>query len=63
MKFGDIKNLEVAELKKKLQLEKETLFMNKMKHSLGQLENPLTIRGLRRKVAWYETALSQKKQK
>lgn len=61
MKFKDIKNLEIPELLKKIKKEKEDLFNNKMKHSLGQLENPLVIRKIRKAVAKLKTAITIKK--
>lgn len=61
MKFEDIKNLEIVELAKKLKKEKEDLFNNKMKHSLGQLENPLVIRKIRKSIAKIKTAITAKK--
>ncbi|MBE8221670.1 MAG: 50S ribosomal protein L29 [Bdellovibrionales bacterium] len=61
MKFEDIKNLEIVELVQKIKKEKEDLFNNKMKHSLGQLENPLVIRKIRKGIAKLKTAIAAKK--
>lgn len=60
MKFEDIKNLDIIELLKKIKKEKEDLFNSKMKHSLGQLENPLVIRKIRRGIAKLKTAITNK---
>ena len=57
MKFADIKSLTKAELEKKVFLSQKDLFELKMKHSLGQLQNPLEIRKIRRDVARLKTAL------
>ncbi|MBE8163186.1 MAG: 50S ribosomal protein L29 [Bdellovibrionaceae bacterium] len=61
MKFKDIKNLDIVELVQKIKKEKEDLFNNKMKHSLGQLENPLVIRKIRKSIAKLKTAITAKK--
>ena len=60
MKFNEIKGLSADELRKKLAQAKEDLFNSRMKNTLGQLGNPMTIRGLRRDVARIETALKMK---
>ncbi|MGE0634327.1 MAG: 50S ribosomal protein L29 [Pseudobdellovibrionaceae bacterium] len=48
---------ELVKRKKELKME---LFTAQMKNSLGQLNNPLEIRKMRRELAQVETALSQK---
>ncbi len=60
MKFSDIKDLTVEELRKRYEVSKRDLFEMRMKHSLGQLANPLEIRHLRRSIAKVDTALKQK---
>ncbi|MCB0413599.1 MAG: 50S ribosomal protein L29 [Bdellovibrionales bacterium] len=60
MKFVDIKNMTFEELVRKKKSMKEDLFEVKMKHSLGQLNNPLEIRAKRRDIARVNTALHQK---
>lgn len=60
MKYTEIKDLSVAELKKKKAGLTDELFTSSMKNSLGQLGNPLEIRKLRRDVARVNTALVQK---
>ena len=60
MKFADIKDLSSVDLNKKIREVKEKLFEAKMKNSMGQLTNPLTIRGMRREVATLKTALTSK---
>lgn len=61
VKFEDIKNLEIVELVQKIKKAKEDLFNNKMKQSLGQLENPLVIRTIRKSIAKLKTAITAKK--
>lgn len=60
MKFAEIKDLTVDELRKKEKSMREELFQTQMKHSLGQVTNPLIIRTLRRDIARVKTALSAK---
>ena len=60
MKFEEIKDLTVVELRKKLTQIKTDGFNIKMKHSLGQVSNPLEIRHLRKDIARINTALTQK---
>jgi large subunit ribosomal protein L29 len=60
MKYKEINDLDVIELKKRKGKVVEELFQIKMKNQLGQLANPLQIRLLRREVAKIQTALSHK---
>ena len=60
MKFADIRDLTVEELRKREKTMSVDLFDLKMKHSLGQVGNPLQIRDLRRDVSRVKTALSVK---
>lgn len=60
MKYVEIKDLTVEELRKRLGTLKGDLFEAKMKHSLGQLNNPLLVRQARRDVARVQTALNEK---
>lgn len=60
MKFTEIKDLTTDELVKRKAKVAEELFVSKMKHSLGQLGNPLEIRAMRRDVARLNTALASK---
>ncbi len=57
MKFSEIKGLSVNELiKKRVALSKD-LFDAKMRHSIGQLPNPIEIRNLRKDIARINTAI------
>ena len=60
MKFKDVMGLSPEEKKRKLIDLRKELFDAKMKNTLGQLGNTLSIRNLRRDVARIKTALSQK---
>ena len=60
MKFTDIKDLTVEELRKRQKDMKDELFEMKMKHTLGQVANPLQIRFLRKDISRVNTALQAK---
>ncbi|MCB0421811.1 MAG: 50S ribosomal protein L29 [Bdellovibrionales bacterium] len=60
MKYNDIKDLTVDELRKRQKSSREELFELKMKHSLGQVANPLQIRYVRKDIARIKTALQAK---
>lgn len=60
MKFSDIKDLSVAELKKKRAGLSEELFQARIKNSIGQLSNPIEVRNLRRDIAKINTAIVKK---
>ncbi len=61
MKYEEVKDLSLKDLVKKkngLRIEMATA---KMKNSLGQVSNPLSIRGMRKDLARIEMALTHKK--
>ncbi|MNY78960.1 50S ribosomal protein L29 [compost metagenome] len=60
MKFQEIKDLSVVELKKKRAVLSEELFQARIKNSIGQLSNPIEIRNLRRNIAKINTAIVKK---
>ncbi|MBK8203725.1 MAG: 50S ribosomal protein L29 [Bdellovibrionales bacterium] len=60
MKFADIRDLTVEELRKRLGQMRDEHFSLKMKHSLGQVASPVSIRVLRRDIARVQTALNIK---
>jgi len=60
MKFTDIKELTSTELRKRVVQLREELFESRMKHTLGQLGNPIEIRDKRRDLARLKTALHMK---
>lgn len=61
MKFTEIKDMSLPELKKKRATLSEQLFEARMKNSIGQLSNPVQIRQLRRDIARINTAIVEKK--
>lgn len=60
MKFTEVKDLSVVELKKKRAVLSEELFQARIKNSIGQLSNPVEIRHLRRGIAKINTAIVKK---
>ena len=60
MKYEEIKDLTSAELRKRIVGVRDELFEARMKHSLGQLANPLDIRSKRKDMARLNTALQTK---
>jgi large subunit ribosomal protein L29 len=60
MKFDEMKDLTVEELRKRHKQMREEIFEMKMKHSLGQVGNPIGIRHMRRDMARVLTALNMK---
>jgi large subunit ribosomal protein L29 len=60
MKFTEIRDLTVEELRKRQKTMSEEMFELKMKHTLGQISNPLQIRQIRRDLARVKTALTAK---
>jgi large subunit ribosomal protein L29 len=60
MKFQEIKDLSVVDLKKKRAALSEELFQARIKNSIGQLSNPIEIRNLRRDIAKINTAIVKK---
>jgi len=61
MKVAEIRELSVEELLKKIHTTKQDLSELKFKHSLNQLENPMTIRTLRREIAQMNTIVTEKR--
>ena len=59
MKYSDIENSTVGDLKKKYQVLTADLFSMKMKNKLGQLSNPLSIRFIRKDIARIKTVLTK----
>ena len=55
-----IKDLNVADLKAKIQEDRLRLKKLEFAHAISPLENPMNIRGLRRDVARLQTELKKK---
>jgi len=60
MKFDEIRDLTVDELRKRSKQLREELFEMKMKHSLGQIASPIEIRKKRKDLARVITATNAK---
>ena len=60
MKFEEVKELTSLELRKRVVQLRGELFEARMKHTLGQLGNPLEIRVKRKDLARLKTALHMK---
>lgn len=60
MKFAEVKDLSVAELKKKKAQMSSKLFELRLKNSVGQVSNPLEIRAMKRDLARIATAIAAK---
>ncbi|MCL3778849.1 50S ribosomal protein L29 [Prolixibacteraceae bacterium JC049] len=60
MKVSEIRELTVAEIIEKIQLEKSGLAKSKLNHAISPLDNPVQIRVARRNIARLQTVLRQK---
>lgn len=60
MKSAEIKELTVAELTERVEAEKANLARLKVNHKISPVENPSTIKKLRRDIARMLTVLRQK---
>ena len=60
MKVGDIRELSVDELHAREKDLDDQLFRLRIQKSMGQLEAPLKVRGVRRNLARVKTLLRQK---
>ncbi|ERI63898.1 ribosomal protein L29 [Capnocytophaga sp. oral taxon 863 str. F0517] len=60
MKQSEVKGLSVAELSQKLSELKKTYSELKMAHAISPIENPLTIRSLRRDIARVASELTRR---
>ena len=58
MKYSEISNLKVQELRKRLEQNRQALFTARMKHKMQRLSNMMDLRNIRRDIARLETALS-----
>ena len=58
MKYSEIKDLQVAELNKRLEQNKQALFDARMKHKMQRLSNAMELRDLKKDIARLQTALS-----
>jgi len=59
MKMKELRELTTEELQRKHDDLWSDLFTMRVKHSLGQLESPIELRGKRREIARIKTLLTQ----
>jgi large subunit ribosomal protein L29 len=60
MKTEEMRAVSVDELKGKARDLSKELFNLRLQHSMGQLENPIKLKALRRDVARVNTIISEK---
>ncbi|NOZ12753.1 MAG: 50S ribosomal protein L29 [Acidobacteria bacterium] len=61
MKAVEIRDLAPAEIEVRIAEKKEELFKLRFQHTMGQLDNPLSLRKVRREIARLNTILSEKR--
>ena len=57
MKYAEIKELSIEEIKERIQEEQANLTKLKFNHAVSAVENPMQIRTLRRTIAKLNTEL------
>ena len=60
MKPGEVREMAVDDLQKREEELNDQLFRLRIQKSMGQLEAPIRVRGLRRDLARIKTVLSEK---
>ncbi|MBP8790117.1 MAG: 50S ribosomal protein L29 [Breznakibacter sp.] len=60
MKTAEIKEMSIAEIKEKIELESAQLHQLELNHVVSPLENPMKIRHTRKNIARLLTILRQK---
>lgn len=60
MKTSELRDLSEEELKSKEEEIKDQLFKLKFQHALGQLENALKLKNLKRDIARIKTIIKEK---
>ncbi len=60
MKAAEARNLSIEDLEEKLEDSKKELFNLRVQQAIGQAEQPLRIRTLRREVARIHTVMHEK---
>jgi large subunit ribosomal protein L29 len=58
MKYAEIKELTIEEIKDRIQEEQNKLTKAKFSHAVSALENPLKIKALRKDIARLQTELT-----
>ena len=60
MKVKELRELTDAELGKKLTDSKDELFKLRFQIATGQLDNPMKLQEVRRKIAWVKTIIRER---
>lgn len=60
MKTSEIKELTVAEIVEKINVDKEKLVRMRLSHAVSPLDNPQEIKDVRRNIARLSTVLCQR---
>jgi large subunit ribosomal protein L29 len=55
MKAGEIRNMDLDEMQRKVTDMKEELFNLRFQHEIGQLENPQRMKAIKRDIARLKT--------
>ncbi|MGO0122798.1 50S ribosomal protein L29 [Desulfothermobacter acidiphilus] len=63
MKIREIRDLSNQEIEEKLRASKEELFRLRLQVATGQLENPMRIREVKRRIARLKTVLRERELK
>ncbi|HHD11377.1 MAG TPA: 50S ribosomal protein L29 [Deltaproteobacteria bacterium] len=63
MKPEELRAMDINELKKKEQELKKELFNMRIQHSMGQLENPVRMRLVKKDIARVKTIIREKELK
>ncbi len=61
MKSAEIRDLAPAEIEVRIAEKKEELFKLRFQHTMGQLDNPLSLRKARREIARLNTILAERR--
>ncbi|ACX52611.1 ribosomal protein L29 [Ammonifex degensii KC4] len=63
MKIKEIRNLSNEEIQEKIRASKEELFRLRFQLATGQLDNPMRIREVKRRIARLKTVLRERELK
>ena len=63
MKAGEIRELSLEEMQRKVEDLKEALFNLRFQHEVGQLENPQKLKQTKREIARVKTIIREFEQK
>ncbi len=60
MKTSEIREMSLADIKERIETERDQLMRLELNHSISPLENPMEIRKIRRNIARLITILNEK---